>query len=49
MLLILRRQNRIYITFTSYLTEMRETTWFALQVNRPSSLPTVRKQTDIVK
>jgi len=41
--------KRIYVTFTSYLTEMRETTCFALQVKRPSSLPAVRNETDIVK
>ena len=39
------RTKRIYITFTSYLTEIHETTCFALQVNRPFSLPTVRNQT----
>jgi len=46
--LTLLRQKRIYIRFTSYLTEMHETTWFVLQVKRPS-LPTVRDETDIVK
>jgi len=49
MLIILWRRKRIYITFTSYLTEILETTSFVLQVKRPSSLPTVRNQTDIVK
>jgi hypothetical protein len=33
----------IYIIFTAYLTEMHETTCFTLQINRPSSLPTVRR------
>jgi len=41
--------KRIYVTFTSYLTEMRDTTCFALQVKIPSSLPAVRNETDIVK
>ena len=35
--------NTIYITFTDYLTEMNETTCFALQIKRHSSLPTVRR------
>jgi hypothetical protein len=47
--LTLWRQKIIYMTFTSYLTEMRETTCFALQLKRLSFLPTVRDQTDIVK
>ena len=37
------RQKTTYVTFTSYLTEMRETPCFALQVKIPSSLPTVRR------
>jgi hypothetical protein len=41
--------NTIYITFTAYLTEMHETKCFALQINRPSPLPTVRNHTDIFK
>jgi len=35
--------NTIYITFTDYLTEMNETKCFALQIKRPSSLPTGRR------
>jgi len=42
--LTLRRWDIIYVTFTSYVTHMQETTCFALQVKRPSSLPTVRDQ-----
>jgi len=45
----LARQKAIYITFTSYLKELHETMYFALQVKRTSSLPTVRDQADIVK
>ena len=45
----LERQKRICITFTSYLTEMHETTSFAPEVKVPPSLPTVRNQIDIVK
>jgi len=41
------KTNTIYITFTAYLTQMHETTCFALQIKRTSSLPTVRNQTDI--
>jgi len=41
--------NTIYITFTDYLIEMHETTCFALQIKRPSSLPTIRNQTNIFK
>jgi len=37
------------ITFSAYLTEMLGTTCFVLQVKRPSSLPTVRDQADIVE
>jgi hypothetical protein len=36
----------IYITFTAYLTEMHETKCFALQIKRPSTLPTAHNQTD---
>jgi len=39
----------MYITLTSYFTDVQERTCLALQVKRPSSLPTVRDQTDIVK
>jgi len=45
--LTLWRPKRINITFTSDITEMRDTTCFALQVKRPSYLPTVRDQTGI--
>jgi hypothetical protein len=38
--------NTIYITFTAHLTEMHETKCFAIQIKRPSSLPTVSTQTD---
>ena len=37
--------NTIYITFTAYLTEMHQKICFALEIKRPSSLPTVRNQT----
>ena len=43
------KTKAIYITFTSYLKELHETMYFALQVKRTSSLPTVRDQADIVK
>ena len=46
--LTLRRLNRIYVTFTSYLTEMHGKTCFALQVNRLSFLPTGCNKTDNV-
>jgi len=36
------------ITFSNSVTEMHETTCFVLQVKKPSSLPTVLDQTDIV-
>ena len=35
--------NTINTTFTAYLTEIHETTCFALQIKRQSSLPTVRR------
>jgi len=35
--------NTINTTFTAYLTEIHETTCFALQIKRHSSLPTVRR------
>jgi len=35
--------NTVYNTFTAYLTEMHDTTCFALQIKRPSSLPTARR------
>jgi hypothetical protein len=34
--------NTNYITFSAYHTEMHETTSCALQIKKPSSLPTVR-------
>jgi len=43
------KQKIIYVTFSSYLTNMQETICLALQVKRSSSLPTVRDQTNIVK
>jgi hypothetical protein len=39
--------NTIYVTFTAYLTEMLETTCFALQINRHSSLPTARRSANL--
>jgi hypothetical protein len=39
----LKTSKKIYFTFTDYLTEMHETTCFALQIKRHSSLPTVRR------
>jgi hypothetical protein len=46
--LTLRRQKRIYITFYSYLRKRHGKTCFALQVKRPSCIPTDRTVTDIV-
>jgi len=42
------KKKTVYITFACYLAEMRVNTCFALQVNRPSSLPTDLNQTDNV-
>ena len=42
------KQKTIKVTFTSYLTDMQETTCLALQVKRPSSLPTDRNKNDVV-
>jgi len=39
----LKTSKKMYITFTAYLTEMHKMTCFALQIKRPSSLPTVRR------
>ena len=41
--------KKIDISITSYVTEMHETECFALQIKRPSSLPTVPNQTDFFK
>ena len=43
----LKTIKTIHITFTSYITEKHETTYFALQVKRTSSLLTVRRSASL--